>query len=146
MRSLLAGLFLVGVVSLVASASAQNVATRLKTDDQPQVIAIKFHADWCGTCRRMGTVFEDLATVAEDEPVLFTELDLTDRSSRKQASYLMNTLGLSQIWQEAGAGERTGFILLVDAGNKKVAGTLTADQDLKQMKAGLLDVVANTRK
>jgi thiol-disulfide isomerase/thioredoxin len=145
MRSLLSGLFFMGILSLVTIASAQNADKRIETNGKPDVIAIKFHADWCGTCRRMGSVFEDLTTVAEEEPVLFTRLDLTDSSSRKQARYLMTTLGLNEVWQASGAGEKTGFILLVDAGSKKVVGRLTAEQDLKQMKANLLDVVAKNR-
>jgi len=150
MRLLTLGFFAVVILSLlkVQPATAQSETRPLSTAQQatsPEVIAIKFHADWCGSCRRMGSVFEDLATVAEDQPVLFTQLDLTDRSSRKQAEYLMSLLKLGQIWEEAGAGEKTGFILLVDADNHEVLGQLTADQDLKQMKAALADTVTKAQ-
>lgn len=149
----LTGIVAVGL-AIAASGWAQNpqqasVGTADGADPaavvRPEVIAIKLHADWCASCRRMGSVFEDLATVAEDEPVLFARLDLTDRSSRKQAEYLMSMMNLQDAWKQAGAGEKTGVILLVDADNRQVLGQLTADQDLKQMKAALLDVVAKTR-
>lgn len=90
-------------------------------------------------------MFEGLATVAEDEPVLFVRLDLTDRSSRREAHYLMTMLNLQSVWEQAGAGNKTGFILLIDADDRQVSGQLTADQDLKQMKTALLDAVAKSQ-
>jgi hypothetical protein len=92
----------------------------------------------------MGTIFEDLAIVAEEEPVLFAELDLTDRRTRKQAEYLMSLLDLDQVWDQAGSGAKTGFILLVDAESRQPIGQLSADQDLKQMKAAMLEASAQS--
>lgn len=104
---------------------------------EPQLVAIKLHADWCGSCRRMGPVFEDLGTVMEEAPVLFVHLDLTDRASRKQAAYLMEMMGLSEVWHQYDSGKKTGLIVVVDADTKKPVTHLTADQTLKQMKAAL---------
>lgn len=125
--------------------STDKQPTSGASNDKASIVALKFHADWCSSCRRMGTVFEDLATVAEDEPVLFSRLDLSDRSTRKQARYLMTMLRLEEVWNQGGAGKKTGFILLVDASTGKVLGKLTDDDDLKQMKAALLLVVAKSR-
>lgn len=99
----------VAVVILPTTAQEQNQPAQEQNQPQtekPEVIALKFHADWCATCRRMGPIFEDLAVVAEEEPVLFTELDLTSRSTRQQAEYLMTLLNLDRVWQQAEPGRR----------------------------------------
>lgn len=127
---------------IITTARAQEQSE--PASDKPEVIALKFHADWCATCRRMGTIFEDLAVVAEEEPVMFAELDLTDRRTRQQAEYLMSLLDLDQVWNQAGSGTKTGFILLVDAENRQPVGQLSADQDLKQMKAAVLAAVSQS--
>lgn len=151
MRILVLGLFAVFILSAL---NIQSVLSESDTPTQgnrkpkqgnrnPSVIAIKFHADWCGSCRRMGSVFEDLTTVTEEEPVLFVRLDLTDRSSRKQAQYLMSMLNLQHVWEQFGTGQKTGFILLVDVDSRRALEKLTAGHDLKQMKAVLAGVLEN---
>jgi hypothetical protein len=144
MRTRIAGLFAVAVLSFAYSQAGEN-DERSPAAAKPDLVAIKFHADWCASCRRMGTLFEDLTTVSENQPVLFTRLDLTDRSSRTQARYLMTMLGLGDVWEQTGAGEKTGFIVLVDADTKQVVGQLSADQDLKQMKAALQETLSKTQ-
>ncbi|MEX0642467.1 MAG: thioredoxin domain-containing protein [Pirellulales bacterium] len=114
------------------------------SSNTPEIVAVKFHADWCGSCRRMGTAFEDLSVVSENKPVLFTTLDLTDNRTRKQAAYLMSMLRFQEAWKECGAGQKTGFVLLIDPATQQPIGRLTADQDLKQMKAAFQEAVAKT--
>lgn len=132
--SVLALLLLLTAAVHATKAQEDQAAT---TAGRPELVAVKFHADWCASCRRMGPRFQDLKTVAEEEPVLFARLDLTDRSSRKQAGYLMSMLGMQEVWRAAGAGQQTGFILLVDVPSAQIVGRLTADQGLKEMKAAL---------
>ncbi|MEX2307155.1 MAG: thioredoxin domain-containing protein [Pirellulales bacterium] len=144
MRAFVVGLLTLGLLTVIHMPTA-GADEQAKASGKPQIVAVKFHADWCGSCRRMGSVFEDLAIVSEDEPVLFARLDLTDRRSRKQAAYLMTMLGLQEAWEGAGAGQKTGFILLIDPATKQPVGQLTADQDVKQMKAALLDVLSKNR-
>ncbi len=140
----LKAIFILGLLSLLycPAALAEEAAD---SANMPRVVAVKFHADWCGSCRRMGTVFEDLAVVSENEPVLFATLDLTDNRTRKQAEYLMSMLGFQEAWNDGGAGQKTGFILLIDPTTQKPIGRLTADQDLKQMKAAVQEAVAKAR-
>lgn len=143
-RSFVLGFTVVALLGTVVVIVSPVAAQEQPQTDKPEVIALKFHADWCATCRRMGPIFEDLATVTEEEPVLFTELDLTDRSTRKQAEYLLSLLNLEPVWKQAGAGEKTGFILLVDVDSRQPLARLTADQNLKQMKAAVLKAVTQT--
>lgn len=106
-----------------------------------KIIAVKFHADWCGYCKAMGPVFEELQAKFDQEPVLYVELDQTRDFGRRQAAYHSRALGLGDVWQE-NAG-KTGFILLIDATTHKVVQRLSYDQDLKQMGNALQEAVRN---
>lgn len=116
-----------------ASSPAQADATR------PAIIAVKFHADWCGYCKAMGPVFEELQAKFDQEPVLFVQFDQTREFGRRQAAYMATALGLDSVWAEDGG--KTGFVLLIDAESKQVIERLTHEQSLKQMGAALQNAV-----
>ena len=113
-----------------------------KMDRGPQLIAVKFHADWCGWCKAMGPIFTEMHQKYEAEPVLYVQLDQTTQARARQARYLASALGLEKVWKEYGG--KTGFILLIDAKTKAVVAKLTKDQNLKQMGAALQDAVKKT--
>ena len=114
-----------GLVSLVSFAS--NPA---RAEQAPQLLAVKFHADWCPTCRRMGTVFEDLDARFEGRPVEFVLLDRTDAATTRAAEAKVAELGLGEVWAQ---NPGTGYILLIDADSREVVDELTARLDLEQM-------------
>ena len=116
------------LVALVPPAGAEVPA-------KPELLAVKFHADWCGSCKKMGTVFEDLRNKYDGKSVLFVTLDLTNSTTRSQAEYLAAALGFGDIYAK-NAG--TGFILLLDGDSNNQVAKLTADQDIKSMGAQLL--------
>lgn len=121
---------LVLAMGLTARADDENAEAQ-----GPELVAVKFHADWCGSCKKMGPVFGDLSSKLDAEPVLFVELDLTTSAQRDQANYLMQVMGAEEAWSEH--GPKTGFILLLDPGDMTVAGKLTADMNFKEMVAAI---------
>jgi thiol-disulfide isomerase/thioredoxin len=126
MTSRLLPFFLIALLATTGVTQAEE-----PTAEAPQLIAVKFHADWCGSCKAMGSVFEDLQAKLDSEPVLFVELDLTTSADRKQAGYLMTSLGAEDVWQEHGS--KTGMILLLDPESYEVKNKLTKQMDFKQM-------------
>jgi thiol-disulfide isomerase/thioredoxin len=102
----------------------------------PKVVAVKFHADWCGSCQKMGDAMTHLQNKYDGKPVLFVTLDLTNQTARNQAELLATRLGLGALWDTKKSS--TGFIALVDAQSGKVVDTLTSDLGVKQMGARIV--------
>ena len=120
--------FLLVLATLTFPAGAEPPA-------EPDLLAVKFHADWCGSCKKMGSVFEDLRNKYDGRSVLFVTLDMTNGTTRSQAEYMAAALGFGDVFaQNAG----TGFILLLDGESRKQVAKLTADQDIKMMGKQLL--------
>ncbi len=104
-----------------------------------EVIAVKFHADWCGYCKAMGPVFEELQAKYDKEPALYITFDQTREFGRTQSAYHARALGLADVWGEYGG--KTGFVLLIDAESGRVMERLSHEQGLKQMGAALQEAV-----
>ena len=113
--------------------------TKMDQAEKPKVIAVKFHADWCGSCKVIAPMFANLANKYDGEPVLFVTLDLTNRTTTAQSEYLAAALGLSKVWSEY--APKTGYVLIVDTETRKVVDTLTKKLSLKQMAARLRTVI-----
>jgi thiol-disulfide isomerase/thioredoxin len=126
-------------VLLATTVLALAPAQEAPSAQGPEVIALKFHADWCGSCKAMGPIFTDLANKYDTQPVLFLTLDQTSEADRRQSRYLAAALGGEAIWREHGG--KTGFVLLVDASTREVLAKLTKDDDIKAMGTALLEAV-----
>jgi thiol-disulfide isomerase/thioredoxin len=136
-RSLLLGLPFVLFLALAVlaptitpAAFAQEFTIKRRADT-PDIIAIKFHADWCGSCKKMGDAFIDLSNKFDEHDVLFVTLDFTRSAQRKQSEYHLAALGLGDLWEEH--GRKTGFVLLVDGRKLAIVDRLTAQDSMGAM-------------
>ncbi len=117
---------ILAVINLTLPAHAESSSTI----PGPQIIAVKFHGDWWGCCRKMGTAFTDLQNKLDGSPILFVQLDLTNNTNntnKHQAVLLASALELSKAYTSKPG---TGFILLINAQSWKVVKRLTADVTL----------------
>jgi len=139
-------LFVAAICGLTFGQSTRSTSTdaACAMASEPKVIAVKFHADWCGFCKTMGPVFEEMQAKFDQEPVLYVTLDQTRDFDRKQSMYLTHAMGLDGVWEENGG--KTGFVLLIDAGTRKVVQKLSHEQNLKQMGAALQEAVQKASK
>jgi thiol-disulfide isomerase/thioredoxin len=90
------------------------------------VLALQFHADWCGKCQAMGLAFQNLSKKYDTAPVLFHVFDQTEQADQRQARYMAHALDLASIWDDRGGS--TGFILLVDADTHETINMLKHNQ------------------
>lgn len=101
-----------------------------QTNSTPKVLVLKFHADWCGSCRAMGPVLRDLQNKMDGKPILFSTLDRTNQSTSHQAQMLASALGIQKTYATTPG---TGFLLVLDANSKEVLARLTKKQSVKEM-------------
>jgi thiol:disulfide interchange protein len=118
-RSALLGLAAVFALLLVAGAAQAGEAGK------PMVV--KIHADWCGTCTRLNSTFEDLQVKVGDDAVLIV-LDVTDRSAVEKSRARAEELGIVAFFDEYKS--KTGTVGVLDAeGNEVVVLKGETDAD-----------------
>lgn len=96
----------------------------------PKLMVVKFHADWCGSCRALGPAITDLSNKLDGQAVLFTELDFTNITAKNQTLLLAGALGIEEVVKN---NNGTGFILIIDGATKKVLAKLDKTQSVKEM-------------
>jgi len=120
-------------IFLMLSVSHLSSAQKTKEIASPQLLVVKFHADWCRICRAMGPVFENLQNKMDGDNVLFVKLDFTNNQTKHQAQMLGDALGIAHILKKN--YRRTGFMLIIDPKTKKVLQKLTKEDDVYAMEA-----------
>ncbi len=95
----------------------------------PKLMAVQFHADWCGSCAKIEPQLEKARGKADldNKDVLFVKLDLTNGMTRNQAALLASAIGLGDFYKENNG--KTGFVLLVDAATGEHVGKITKEHD-----------------
>ena len=100
------------------------------SDESSKIAAIKFHADYCGACKKLAPKISQLETTFKDQGVVFVKFDLTDDASKKKTKEFAANEGLESVLE---SNKGTGFIVLYDLKNKKVLGKLKNSQDVTEM-------------
>lgn len=119
-------------VSLVAAGGGES--KRMERQAQsPQLIAVRFHADWCAVCKQLVPNYAKLISDSRNLPVLFVTLDMTNEITRRQSEYLASSLGIADLWAEQ--GNRVGVIKLLDAASKDVLASISAGDDLQRIES-----------
>ena len=104
--------------------------TYAQSIEKPELLIVKFHADWCGSCKAIGPALENLTNKLDSKPVLFVELDFTNQTTKHQAHLLASAIGIEKIVAD---NNTTGFILIIDSETKEIKAKLTKRQTTKEM-------------
>lgn len=101
----------------------------------PKILAVKFHADWCGSCKKLTPLFKDLENKFDGKNVLFVNLDFTNQTRKNRSLLLASGLNIGHIVEK---NKGTGFVLLIDGKDKKILQKLTKKDAFKKMSASIL--------
>ena len=71
-------LFSLALLLMASPALAGTV--QVDGEGSPALYVVKVHADWCGSCKALTPVLEEVREALADDPVLFLELDVTDEA------------------------------------------------------------------
>lgn len=121
-----------------SAVDAQNTPDA-KPAELPQLIALRYHADWCGACTKLAPAFDALKDRFQEQSILFVTLDFTQPSDTKQSEYLAGSLGLGEIWRDNAM--TTGRILVIDRLGKQLLATYTANQSPQEMTEALENLI-----
>lgn len=126
-------MYLLAAVALFAfTAESANAQCGDKTAkaEQTKLLALTFHADYCGACKKLKPNVMDLQAKMNGEPVQWVKFDFTSEESKAKSEQLADELGVADHYKK---NQATGFVLLVDADTKEQVGKLTSRQSGDEM-------------
>lgn len=132
-------LFSLALLLMASPALAGTV--QVDGEGRPALYVVKVHADWCGSCKALAPVLEEVRESLADEPVLFLELDVTDEARTAQARLLTAALGIEDHLK---ANNKTGLVLLIDPGDNALLETLTRKNSADEMVGKIEGHIATT--
>ena len=117
---------------LVFAAESANAQCEDKSEKakQTKLLALTFHADYCGACKELKPNVMDLQAKLNGEPVQWVKFDFTSAESKAESEKLADEMGVSDHYKK---NKGTGYVLLVDADTKEEIGKLTSRQTGDQM-------------
>ena len=128
----LSALSLAAALSLCLVSAACGGTVEVAGKGDPQLYVVKVHADWCGSCKALVPVLDQVRTAVADKPVLFVTLDLTDDGKTEHSRLLAAALGIEQHLK---ANNKTGLVLLVSGKDHSLVETLTKANPAEEMVA-----------
>ena len=123
---------LAAVTLLVFAGESANAQCEDKTvkAEQTKLLALTFHADYCGACKKLKPNVMDLQAKLNGEPVQWVKFDFTSDESKAKSEQLAEELGVADYYKK---NQATGFVLLVDADSKKQVAKLTSKHSGDEM-------------
>lgn len=118
----------IGLFGTVGLLHAQNDTA----PQEPEVIGVFMHADWCGGCQKLKPKLNAVKPQFKDKPVLFTGFDKTDDFTKEQSRMLAEQMGLTQLYKDHKG--RTAYVVLVDAETKEELDILKYKESEKELK------------
>lgn len=123
--------------------TAQETKAEAKPEirtEAPKILAVEFYADWCAACKELMPRMADIRKSYQGKHIMTVRFDMTDDSTKAQASFMASYSGLEEAYKKGGG--KTGFIALVDAKTKKVLGLITKTKTVEEINKMLDDAVS----
>ncbi len=119
---LTAGLFLTPTLAEEEGVKAQD----------PELISLRFYADWCGFCRILDATLDEVKAEFEEAPIWFTHVDITDEHTTRQSGFMAAQLGIGDIYEEY--GNSTGDMVLIDPSTGEVKDHITHEASKEDLR------------
>jgi len=122
-------LALAGLLSAFAlqPATARAADESQKTNaEKPYVVMI--HADWCGTCKAVAPVWEQIQADLSEETTVVT-FDVTDRPAYSASRDAARELGIAEFFNTYRA--KTGTIAVLACGSHEPVAVLSGERDFE---------------
>ena len=133
---------------VVPSQGVRPVAdhSAVEGSELPNLVAVRFHADWCPRCPMIASIYGDLSQRYRDQPVLFVTLDVTNGVTRRQSWERAQAAGIGWVYPDtkpyrASGSYETGMIQLVDRRRGEVLAVVTGDEHLPRMEGVLAEAL-----
>ena len=137
-------IFLFSLALVLSASAARAAAVEVEGQGGPNLYVVKVHADWCGSCKALAPILDEVRQAVAAESVLFLTLDVTDAALTAQARLLAAALDIEEIFK---ANNKTGLVLLVDPEDDTLLEVLTRKNPAADMTArikGHLTAMADT--
>ena len=105
----------------------------------PEIIAVKFTADWCSICKSMDPTMKEITQEMSEDSVLFVTFDMTNKATQRQSEFLASALGLESVW--AANRGKAGLVALVHFESRSVVATLSGRLNKEQFTSEIEDAL-----
>ena len=95
---------------------------------------VKIHADWCGSCKALESVWQRIETDLADQATA-VKLDVSDRVAYAESVAEAEHLGISDFFQEYRS--RTGTIAVLECNTRQPVAILNGERDLEKYRAAI---------
>jgi thiol-disulfide isomerase/thioredoxin len=102
---------------------------------EPEVLAVRMYADWCGNCKILDAQLAPLLGELEARPIRFLKFDMTNDETKASTAAAAEELGLGELYAKY-AG-RTGLLVLVDARTHEELQVLTRSETTETLRAAI---------
>ncbi len=123
-------LSLIALIFFFITAPTFAATVEVEGEGTPALYVVKVHADWCGSCKALVPILDEVRETMSAEPVLFLTLDVTDEDRTGQARLLAAALGIEQHLK---TNNKTGLVLVINPSDKALLETLTRENTADEM-------------
>ena len=125
--------------AFVALALSIVVGPTATAKDAPELcsakpLVVKIHADWCGSCKALESVWQRIETDLGDRATAVT-LDVSDRVAYAESLAAAERLGISGFFQEYRS--RTGTIAVLECNSREPVAIMNGERDLEKYRAAI---------